>query len=238
MSDLSEKSDFFAEVKSILIQARGSVVRAVNKVMVEAYWQIGKKIVLEEQDGSDKAAYGKEIIKRLSQFLSKEFGKGFSVANLWNMRQFYLTYDDEEILYALRRELSWTHHRSIMRVEDPKARQYYLENCAKENWSSHVLDRQIQTQTYQRLLSTNQASEGVVVTEPTPREQILTQLKDPYVLEFLNLSEDPKVHEKDFETALINDLQKFLLELGGGFSFVARQMRISTAYHSAKRSLF
>ena len=228
MSELSPIFDFFAEVKTILVQARSTAVRAVNSVMVEAYWQIGRKIVEEEQGGSAKAQYGKNLMPELSKQLSKDFGKGFSVANLWNMRQFYLTYDETEIHYALRRELSWTHHRNIMRVEDPKARQYYLEACARDNWSSRTLERQIKSNTYQRLLS-NQQQAVETKAEPTDtREHILSQLKDPYVLEFLNLSEDPRLQERDLETALINELQKFLLELGGGFSFVARQMRIST----------
>lgn len=144
------------------------------------------------------------------------------------MRQFYLTYDEKEIHYALRRELSWTHHRAIMRVEDPEARKYYLEACAAESWSSRVLERQIKTNTYQRLLSNQKPTSESAIVPADSKAQILSQLKDPYVLEFLNLSEDPKLQEKDLETALINDLQKFLLELGGGFSFVARQMRIST----------
>jgi predicted nuclease of restriction endonuclease-like (RecB) superfamily len=227
MTELSDNS-FFHDVKHILHQARQSAVRAVNSAMVQAYWEIGRKIVEEEQGGSAQAAYGKEVIKQLSTFLSQEFGKGFSVANLWNMRQFYLTYPGNEIPYALRRELSWTHHRTIMRVEDAQARQYYLETCARENWSSRVLERQIRTHTYQRLLSSQQLPETDSSAAPTAREHVLSQLKDPYVLEFLNLSEDPALHEKNLETALINELQKFLLELGGGFSFVARQMRIST----------
>lgn len=137
-----------------------------------------------------------------------------------------MTYGERDILYALRRELSWTHHRTIMRVEDPKARAYYLDTCSKENWSSRVLERQIKSNTYQRLLTSKK--EYSEAESSVKKQSPLSVLKDPYVLEFLNLPEDPSLHEKELETALINDLQKFLLELGGGFSFVARQMRIST----------
>ncbi|MBK1791486.1 PDDEXK nuclease domain-containing protein [Persicirhabdus sediminis] len=228
MSDELTKP-FFSEIRQILDQARQRAAQTVNTAMVEAYWLIGKRIVEEEQSGSAQADYGKETVKQLSKYLSNELGKGFSVANLWNMRQFYLTYDKEDFLYALRRELSWTHHRTIMRVDDPKARLYYLDTCANENWSSRVLERQIKAQTYQRLLSTQkdnkaQSKESLLSTQ----NAALKILKDPYVLEFLDLPEDPNLQEKKLETALINDLQKFLLELGGGFSFVARQMRIST----------
>jgi len=228
MSDDLSNDHFFTEIRQILDQARAQVAQTVNTAMVEAYWQIGKRIVVEEQDGSAQALYGKETVKRLSQYLTKELGKGFSVANLWNMRQFYITYGQEDFLYALRRELSWTHHRTIMRVEDPKARQFYLDACSKENWSSRVLDRQIKTNTYQRLLSTKSSQTASENNQNSTHNSTLSILKDPYVLEFLNLSEDPRLQEKDLETALISDLQKFLLELGGGFSFVARQMRIST----------
>lgn len=228
MSELSPNSDFFAEVKAILAQARGTAVRAVNTVMVEAYWQIGRRIVEEQQGGHAYAQHGSGLLKQLSKELKDEFGNGFSYANLRNFRQFYLTYPSQENCYALRSNLSWTHHRTIMRVEDADARQYYLETCAKENWSSRTLERQIKSNTYQRLLSNKQPASETVIVPTDSRAQILSQLKDPYVLEFLNLSEDPKLHEKDLETALISELQKFLLELGGGFSFVARQMRIST----------
>jgi predicted nuclease of restriction endonuclease-like (RecB) superfamily len=228
MSELSKNSDFFSEVEHILSQARASAVRSVNSVMVDAYWQIGRRIVEEEQGGSAQAEYGAGLLKALSRSLSEEFGKGFSLANLKNFRQFYLTYPDEGKSYALRSHLSWTHHRSIMRVDDVRARQYYLERCEKEGWSSRVLERQIRTQTYHRLLSTHLAQEVETSTELTAREQILSQLKDPYMLEFLNLNEEPQLQERELETSLINDLQKFLLELGGGFSFVDRQMRIST----------
>jgi predicted nuclease of restriction endonuclease-like (RecB) superfamily len=227
MTELSNNS-FFKEVKQILHQARQSAVRAVNTAMVQAYWEIGRKIVEEEQDGFAQATYGTGLLKELSISLTDEFGNGFSLANLKNFRKFYLTYPDDSKSYALRSLLSWTHHRTIMRLEDSKARQYYLETCAKENWSYRTLERQIKSHTYERLLSTQQSKQDNAIIQTDARSHILSQLKDPYVLEFLNLSEDPAVHEKDLETALISDLQKFLLELGGGFSFVARQMRIST----------
>ena len=225
MSELSDQS-YFQEVSEILAQARASAVRSVNSTMVEAYWTIGKRIVEEEQGGSAQATYGSGLLKELSQSLSAEFGQGFSLANLKNFRKFYLTYPEKEKSYALRSLLSWTHHRSIMRVGTAEARKYYLETCSKENWSSRTLERQIKTQTYQRLMSKQAALESP--SKEHSKANITSQLKDPYVLEFLNLPNDPLTHEKELESALINDLQKFLLELGGGFSFVARQMRIST----------
>ena len=225
---MTKLNSFFREVKELLAQARRRAIRAVNSAMVEVYWEIGRRIVEEEQGGSAQAVYGSGLLTQLSKELTAEFGNGFSYANLRNFRQFYLTYPYPENRYALRSNLSWTHHRTIMRVDDPDARQYYLETCTKENWSSRTLERQIKTNTYQRLLSSQPESQVEAIAPPDSRSQILSQLKDPYVLEFLNLSEGPKLQEKDLETALINELQKFLLELGGGFSFVARQMRIST----------
>lgn len=225
MSEAPIQNPFFEEIREILARARGQAVRAVNSTMVEAYWLIGQRIVEEEQGGSAQAIHGSGLLKELSKSLTQDFGKGFSYANLRNFRQFYLTYPKVENCYALRSNLSWTHHRTLMRVEDPEARDYYIGQCVKENWSSRVLERQIQSHSYQRLLSTQVPEDKA---PPSPREHILSQLKDPYVLEFLNLSEDPSLQERELETALINDLQRFLLELGGGFSFVARQMRIST----------
>lgn len=218
----------FTEIRQILDQARTQVAQTVNTAMVEAYWLIGKRIVEEEQGGSASAKHGSGLLKQLSKELAKEFGKGFSYANLRNFRQFYLIYPDGSNCYALRSNLSWTHHRTIMRVDDEAARAYYIKECSKENWSTRTLERQIQTHTYQRLLSSKNSPESSESNQLNIQNSALNILKDPYVLEFLNLPEDPSLQERELEAALINDLQKFLLELGGGFSFVARQMRIST----------
>ena len=219
----SDANEFFSEVKEILQRARGQAVKTINSVMVEAYWSIGERIVKEEQGGAAKATYGKRVLEALSKSLTNEFGKGFSLANLRNMRQFYLSCPEKGIRYTLSSELSWSHNCLVMREEDEAARHYYLVESKKQNWSVRELERQIKTQSYTRLLS----SQKHEAQTKTPSLK-LSQLKDPYVLEFLNLPESPRLKEKDLETALINDLQKFLLELGGGFSFVARQMRIST----------
>lgn len=219
---------FFNAIRDILQQARGQAVRAVNTTMVEAYWQIGKRIVEEEQGGSAQAQYGAGLLKELSKSLSQEFGKGFSLANLKNFRKFYLTYPEKGKSYTLCSLLSWSHNRLIMREEED-ARIYYLTETRKQNWSVRDLKRQIETKTHQRLLSTRKDDRiKPDQNQVAPQTPALGILKDPYVLEFLGLPEDPGLQEKELETALINDLQKFLLELGGGFSFVARQMRIST----------
>jgi len=185
---------------------------------------MGKRIVEEEQQGNQRANYGEAILKSLSIELAREFGKGFSYANLRNFRQFYLTYPDVEICYALRSNLTWTHHRLIMRVENSEARDYYLKECADQQWSTRVLERNINTFSYQRLLSTNNSAECQQSEVLNPANFI----KDPYVFEFLNMPQPVEATEKEIETALLNDLEKFLLELGKGFSFVARQFRIST----------
>jgi len=192
--------------------------------MVETYWNIGKQIH-EAQGENQRAEYGKGLLKFLSGKLTKEFGKGFTVANLKNMRQFYLTFPKS---YALRSQLSWTHYRLLMRVEDNAAREFYLDECAKSNWSTRQLERQINSFYYKRLLSSKD--------KESVREEIQTLekgidakdiIRDPYVLEFLGLEQTPNLYEKDIEQGLINHLQKFLLELGRGFSFVARQKRIT-----------
>ena len=225
--ELTPSADFFTDVRGILANARRVAYTAVNSSMVAAYWQIGRRIVEEEQGGAAKATYGDRLLPELSRALAAEFGKGFSYPNLRNFRQFYLTYPDPEICYALRSKLTWTHHRLIMRVESPSAREYYITHSEQENWSTRTLERQIETSTYQRLLSTQTTLVGAPETPPA-KPSIRDFIQDPYVLEFLGLPEDPASSETEVETAVISQLQSFLLEMGHGFSFVARQMRVST----------
>lgn len=220
---------FLSEIKGILQKARSQAYRAINASMVEAYWQIGKRIVEEEQGGISRAEYGAYLIKQLSQELTKEFGKGFSSVNLKNFRKFYLVFPEGQKGYALRTLLTWTHYRSIMRVDNPKARVYYLQEASEQNWSTRQLDRNIHSLYFERLLSSKDKREALTKAKEL-NEQAQTNhfIKDPYVFEFLDLPEAYQKNEKKIEGFLIKHLQHFLLELGKGFSFVGRQFRIST----------
>ena len=211
------------DVRGILRQARGKAYAVVNTTMVEAYWRIGQRIVEEEQGGSARADYGSHLIRNLARALGEEFGKGISVANLKNFRLFYLTFPDAGKSYALRSQLSWTHWRLVMRVENPGARAYYIEETARQQWSSRALERAIQTRSFDRLLQAPQQSTTAATLSPNPLEL----LKDPYILEFLDLA-DHDHGERQLEEALVARLRDFLMELGKGFSFVGRQFRVST----------
>ena len=217
-------TEFYEEIRNILESARNKVYQTANFAMVEAYWQIGRSII-EEQGGDKRAEYGKGLLKELSEQMMKDFGKGFTVANLKNMRQFYLTFPNS---YALRSELSWTHYRLLMRVENETARQFYLEESVKSQWSTRQLERQINSFFYERLLSSkNKDAVAGEIQKLEPGKTPEDIIRDPYVLEFLGLSPNDDFYESDLEQALITHLQKFLLELGRGFSFVARQKRIT-----------
>ena len=220
---MSALTTFHAEIKCILEQARGKARSAVNAAMVEAYWLVGQRIVQEEQHGQHKAQYGTRLMEELSIALTADFGKGFSYANLYNFRQFYRVFPDQQILYTLCRELSWSQLRLIIRVDSPQAIEYYCDEARTQNWTVRQLERNIQTKDYQRLLSTRAQT-----SDPATKAAHLDFIKDPYVLEFLQLPETSQLKESQLEQAIIDELQKFLLELGKGFSFVARQMRIST----------
>ncbi len=207
-------------VRGYIVAAQRQVNTAVNFAMVTAYWNIGKQIY-EACGESERAEYGKQLLQYLADKLTKEFGKGFTVRNLQLMRQFYLTFPKAN---ALRSELSWTHYRSLMRVEDEAARYFYLAEAAKCGWSSRQLDRQINSFFYQRILASKDkesVSAEIETLEPKPEYEKI--IKDPYVLEFLDLPANEHFYESDLEQALIDHLQKFLLELGRGYSFVARQ---------------
>ena len=224
--NIGETTNYINDSSNILHAARKYVANSVNTAMVQAYWLIGKRIVTQEQNGNGRAEYGKQIIENLSVALTKEFGKGFGTTNLKYIRQFYVMFP---IGHALRGELSWTHYRLLLRVEDEKARTFYLNEAAENGWSSRQLERQINSFYYQRLLASH--NKNVVKHEAEKNNDEISPsklLKDPYVLEFLNIKENSDYLEADLEKALINKLQDFLLELGRGFAFVARQQRITT----------
>jgi predicted nuclease of restriction endonuclease-like (RecB) superfamily len=219
---------FHAEVKAILEKARNQAFKSVNFLMVEAYWNIGKKIVEEEQKGEKRAEYGSSLLYELSKYLVKEFGQGFTERNLRNMRQFYLLFP---VRTTLRTELSWSHYRLLIRLENENARNFYSNEAVNCNWSVRALERQINSFYYERLLSSKEKTPVIEEMKANTRplqHNIKDHLKDPYVMEFLDLKPDISYLEKDIEQSLINQMQKFLLELGRGFSFVARQQRIAT----------
>lgn len=216
----------YQTIRSVILSAKTRVATVVNTTIVETYWQIGKYIVEEEQQGKERADYGKHLISDLAEKLSVEFGSGYDKTNLWNMKKFYLAFP---ILDAVRQELTWTHYRQLLRVENEKARQFYINETIENGWSTRALNRQINSLYYERLLSSNERK--AVVTEMKEKTKGLRPdevLKDPYVLEFLQLKDNNRYLESELEEALINKLNAFLLELGKGFAFVARQKRIST----------
>jgi predicted nuclease of restriction endonuclease-like (RecB) superfamily len=217
-------ADTYAEIRDILAKARGKAIAAVNFAMVEAYWHIGR-IIVEKQGDAERAPYGDKFMEELSRRLTAEFGPGFTLANVRNMRQFYQTFP---IRYALRSELGWTHYRALLRVKNPDAVQWYMNEAANEGWSARALERQISVLYYDRM----KASLDKASTRSDARENIAADpnaatpaaaIKNPLVLEFLGLRDYPALHERDLEQALIDHLQTFLLELGKGFCFVRRQ---------------
>ncbi len=219
---------YIQDIKEILSKARQTAYSAINASMVQAYWQIGKRIVEQEQEGEKRAAYGEQVLKELSIALTIEFGKGFSSANLRNFRQFYLTYPNQKICYTLCSKLTWSHNRLIMRVNDNNARNWYLKEAAEQGWSVRALERNLETLYYQRLLSSQKGQKSLTDSQSLEKSNPADFIKDPYVFEFLNIPQPVTSSEKEIETALIENLQQFLLELGKGFSFVGRQFRISS----------
>lgn len=212
--------DTYNTVRGFVVAAQRQVNAAVNSAMVTAYQNIGKQIY-EACGENERAEYGKQLLQYLSDKLTVEFGKGFTERNLQLMRQFYLAFPNAN---ALRSELSWTHYRSLMRVNDMDARAFYLDEAVKSGWSSRQLDRQINSFYYQRILASkdkDSVADEIDSLEPRPEYEKI--IKDPYVLEFLDLPVNEHFYESELEQALIDHLQKFLLELGRGYSFVARQ---------------
>lgn len=205
-----------ANIKSIISEARAQVYRQTNTVLLQMYWDIGRLIVEDEQNGEKRAEYGKSVLKNLAEQLALEFGKGFDESNLRNMRQFFVSFPKCD---ALRPELSWTHYRILARVEDETLRQTYMRECAQSGWNTRTLQRNIDSNYLRRLLKVPESTPDA----PHPREFI----KDPYIFEFLGIPHQGFT-ENDLESALIQHLQQFLMELGKGYAFVARQQHICT----------
>lgn len=214
-------NQLLTNIREILLSARHTAYKAVNFAMVTAYWNIGKLIVEDEQNGNARAEYGKAVLEELSTKLTKEFGKGFGVRELRKIRQFYLEFPKGD---TLRPELTWSHYRLLIKVKNDQARLWYMNEAAEQAWSSRQLDRQISVLYYERLL--NSTDKDSVHSEAVEKLSTLIPqdfIHDPYVLDFLNLKNYPALHESTIEQGLIDNLQSFLLELGKGFCFVARQ---------------
>ena len=215
----------YDRIRQVLLEAQSSVSRAVNTAMVHAYFEIGRLIIDDEQHGRARAEYGEETLKLLSERLTVEFGRGFSRQNLQNMKQFYQSFQNCQTLSS---KLSWSHYTLLMRLDDKQARDFYIKEAEAENWSVRELDRQIGSLLFERLtLSRNKVEIKALAEQGQILESPRDAIKDPYILEFLGLPEQAAYSEKDMETALLNNLQSFLLELGKGFAFVARQKRIT-----------
>ena len=224
------KDNFYTQIKTILQSARDRAYTQVNFIMVEAYWTIGQQIVEEEQRGEDRAKYGLYLIKDISKRLTEDFGKGFSQQSIRNMRQFYSSFPIRSTLWS---ELSWSHYKLIIRLKDERAREWYMQESVKSHWSVRALERQIGTHYYERLLSSKEKKSVVDEAKEKTKDLLVTSkdiIKDPYVLEFLDLKDNRSFREDELESALIEKIQEFLLELGRGFAFVARQKRIKTEH--------
>ena len=231
---LQTTDDLLGRIASILDAARSQVVRAINHATVSAYWHVGREVVEALQQGDERAAYGKALIERLAQQLTDRYGKGFSATNLGYFRQFYLAYRDRiphpvggESPPTFHPNLSWSHYRALMRVTDADARRFYETEAVRANWSRRDLERQINSLYHQRLLASADKND-ILQSQRQPEKALrpVDVLKDPYVLEFLDLPSAPQLHESQLEDAIITRLQQFLLELGRGFSFIARQQRL------------
>lgn len=239
MANKLSNTKFFTQIVDLLQSARNKVVQTINQTMVQTYYEVGKMIVEEEQKGKDRAEYGKNLLQDLSKTLTREFGKGFSVTNIQQMRNFYLTYQKQQTVSvksekaiqqtaSVEFKLSWSHYLKLMRIDDENERKFYEIEAAKNNWSVRELERQYDSALYTRLVLSRDkdkvkelSEKGLVITKPKDA------VKDPYILEFLGLPEHSAYSENQLESGLIDKLEHFLLELGNGFTFVARQKRIS-----------
>lgn len=219
------------DIKDIISFGQGKAYDAANKAMVLTYWHVGKRIVEQEQDGKERAEYGKALIDTLASELTKEYGKSYNKRNLQYFRKFYLAFPDEQIVNACVHNLNWTHFRSLLRVQDEDARIWYMKEASNAGWSSRTLDRNIATQYYNRLLQAPQKE--VLIDEMTQKTNEYQNskfelLKSPIVAEFLGFKNEDTYLESDLESAILSHIRDFLMEMGKGFAFVARQQHIVT----------
>lgn len=222
-------NEFYEDIRLILEKSRKDVSKAINFTMVDAYWNIGKRII-EEQKGKENSVYGSNLLGNLSKKLSLEYGKGFDETNLSRMRKFFLTFSNRDTLCH---DLSWSHYRLLLKLENDKAINFYIEESRKANWSVRELSRQINSLYFERLLSSK--DKNAVKLHANKDSDVVTPMqiiKDPYVLEFLGINKYEKLYENDLEEKLLTHLQEFLLELGRGFSFVGRQKRFYIDGHN------
>ncbi|MBE1424899.1 putative nuclease of restriction endonuclease-like (RecB) superfamily [Desulfomicrobium macestii] len=228
LPETTDSTSLVNTLRDLIRQSRQQVLRSVDTIQVQTYWQIGRHIVEFEQGGQARADYGKRLLSNLADALTQEFGKGFDERNLRNMRAFFQCFPNWN---AVRSELSWTHYRLLLRVDSAEARNWYMDETAGQNWSTRVLERQIGTLFYERLLSSKDKQRLLEDSREQMRSEIGSPrdfVRDPVMLEFLGVRDLAGLLESDLEQALMNKLQQFLLELGKGFAFVARQQRVST----------
>ena len=218
--------DVYSSIKELMDNARNSVAKEVNNILIQTYWEIGRIIVEDEQGNSDRAEYGKQLITDLSKRLTKEYGKGFSKSNLFNMRNFYLSFPTFQTVSG---KLSWSHYCELLSISDEKKRSFYEKETVSANWSVRELKRQIKTSLFERLLLSSGDEEKVLDLALKGNEinKASDVIKDPYVFEFLGLPEEKPIMESDLEKALITHIEKFLLELGKGFMYVGSQQRVT-----------
>ena len=226
--DLTILPNMISEIMEIMQMARNRAAQQVNSELLTAYWNIGRVIVENEQKNSERAEYGKETLRHLSRTLTKEFGKGFSLSNIYNMRQFYIEYP---IFQSVTGKLTWTHYCELMTISDPDRRSFYEKECERSGWSVREMKRQMATSLFERLLlSDGKANREKVLALAAKGQEIAAPediVKDPYVFEFLGLPENRPVMESDLEKALVRQIEDFMLELGRGFMFVGTQQRVT-----------
>ena len=230
-NELTEFAPLVEDIKSVIFTGRDLAYNATNRAIVLTYWNVGKRIVLQEQKGNARAEYGTALIELLASELTKEFGSSYSKRNLQYFRKFYLAFEDEQIVNTCVHSLNWSHFRTLLRITDENARLWYLKEACSENWSVRTLDRNISTQYYYRLLQSpkkNEVINEMLAKTAQTKKQPLELIKNPIVAEFLGFKLESSSIESDLESAILNHIRDFLMEMGKGFAFVARQQHIVT----------